>query len=105
MTDDILNKMDERKAVKGRNEECYQQLNKEISNDCRLAKENWLNEQCKEVEDLETQFRTKEMHQKVEQITNKSNTNTNMGCIKDKIGTILFDKEKIQMGRIHKGTI
>ena len=38
MTDDILNKIDERKAVKGRNEECYQQLNKEISNDCRLAK-------------------------------------------------------------------
>ena len=69
MTDDILNKMDERKAVKGRNEEHYQQLNKEISNDCRLAKENWLNEQCREVEDLERQFRTKEMHQKVKQIT------------------------------------
>ena len=51
MTDDILNKMDERKAVKGRNEECYQQLNKEISNDCREGKENWLNEQCREVED------------------------------------------------------
>ena len=33
MTDDILNKIDERKAVKGKNEECYQQLNKEISND------------------------------------------------------------------------
>ena len=53
MTDDILNKMDERKVVKGRNEECYQQLNKEIPNDCKLAKEKWLNEQCREVEDLE----------------------------------------------------
>ena len=95
MTDDILNKMGERKAVKGRNEECYQQLNKEISNDCRLAKENWLNEQCREIEDLERQFRTKEMHQKVKQITNKSKTNTNMGCIKDRNGNILFDKEKI----------
>ena len=47
MTDDILNQMDERKAVKGRNEECYQQLNKEISNVCRVAKENWLHEQCR----------------------------------------------------------
>ena len=46
MTDDILNKMDQRKAVKGRNEECYLQLTKEISNDCKLAKENWLHEQC-----------------------------------------------------------
>ena len=65
MTDDILNKLVERKEVKGRNEECYQQLNKEISNDCSLAKENWLNEQCREVEDLERQFRIKEMHQNV----------------------------------------
>ena len=39
MTDDILNKMDERQAVKGRNEEHYQQLIKEILNDCRLTKE------------------------------------------------------------------
>ena len=59
MTNDILNKMDERKAVKGRNEEHYQQLNKEISNDCSLTKENWLNKQCREIEDVERQFRTK----------------------------------------------
>ena len=65
ITDDILNKMDEIKAVKGRNEECYQQLSKGISNDCKVAKENWLNEQCREVEDLERQFRTKEIHQKL----------------------------------------
>ena len=70
-------------------------MNKEISNDCRLAKENWLNEQCREVEDLEKQFRTKEMHQKVKQITNKSKANTNMGCIKGRNSNILFDKEKI----------
>ena len=94
ITDDILNKMDERKVVKRRNEECYQQLNKEISNDCRVAKENWLNEQCREVEDLERQFRMKEMHQKSKQMTNKSKTNTNMGCIKDRNGNILFDKKK-----------
>ena len=95
MTDDILNKIDERKAVKGRNEECYQQLNKEISNYCRLPKENWLNEQCREAEDLERQFRTKEMYQNIKQITNKSKTNMNIGCIKDRNGNILFDKEKI----------
>ena len=107
ITDDIFNKMDERKAVKGRNEECFQQLNKEISNVCRVANKNWLNEQCRKVEDLERQFRTKEMHQKVKQMTNKSKTNTNIGCIKDRNGNILFDKEKNsrEIGRIHKGTI
>ena len=36
-----------------------------MSNDCRVAKENLLNEQCREVEDLERQYRTKEMHQKI----------------------------------------
>ena len=35
------------------------------------------------------------MHQKVKQITNKSKTNTNMGCIKGRNGNILFDKVKI----------
>ena len=95
ITGDILNRMDERKAVKGRNEECYQQMHKEISNDCRVAKGNWLNEQCREVEDPEKQFRTKEMHHKIKQMTNKSKTNTNMGCIKDRNGNVLFDKEKI----------
>ena len=99
MTDDILNKMDERKAVKERNEEHYQHLNKGISTDCWVAKENWLNEQCREVEDLERQFRTKEMHQKFKQMTNKSKANTNMGCTKDRNGNILFDKEKIS-GRL-----
>ena len=86
--------MDDRKTVKGKNEECYQQLNKEISNDCRVAKENWLNEQCRKVEDLEIQFRRKEMQQKIKLMTNKNKTNTNTGCIKDRNGNILFDKEK-----------
>ena len=61
----------------------------------KLAKENWLKEQCREVEDLEGQFRTNEMHQKIKQMTNKSETNTNMECIKDRNCNILFDKEKI----------
>ena len=59
MTDDILNKMDERKAVKERNEEHYQQLNKEMLNCCRVAKENQLNKQYREVDNLKRQFITK----------------------------------------------
>ena len=35
------------------------------------------------------------MHQNIKQMTNKSKTNTNMGCIKDRNGNISFDKEKI----------
>ena len=36
------------------------------------------------------------MHQKINQMTNKSKTNTNIGCINDRNGNILFDKEKEQ---------
>ena len=94
ITDDILNKMDERKAVKGRNEEHYQQLNKEISNDSKVAKVNWLNEQCREAEDLESQFRTKKCTRKL----NKSQTKarqTQIWHVSKTEMVILFDKEKI----------
>ena len=49
MTDDILSKMDERKAHKHVDRDKYNQLNKEIINYCRKAKEIWFNKQCEEI--------------------------------------------------------
>ena len=95
MTDDILNKMDKRKEMKGKDEQKYRQLDKEISNECNSAKIKWLNEQCENIEELEKHFRSKEMHQKIKQVTGKSKGNKGTGCIKDKNGNILFDEEKI----------
>ena len=45
MNDEILSKMEQRKNVKNKTTE-YNVINKEIVDECRQAKENWLNEQC-----------------------------------------------------------
>ena len=42
----------------------------EIVDKCRQAKENWLKEQCEEIESLEKQHKTKEMYDKVKELRN-----------------------------------
>ena len=49
MIEDILNKMDKRKAYKNVDRDKYNWLNKEIINDCRKAKENRLDTSCEEI--------------------------------------------------------
>ena len=63
MNDEILSKMEQRKNVKNKTTE-YNVINKEIVDECRQAKENWLNECCEEIERLEKQHKTKEMYDK-----------------------------------------
>ena len=75
MTDDILSKMDERKAHKHVDRDKYNQLNKEIINDCRKEKQIWFNKQCEEIVELEKHHNSKEMHAKVKELwRNKSIT-------------------------------
>ena len=93
MNDVILSKMEQRKNVKNKTTE-YNVINKEIVNECRQAKENWLNEQCEEIESLEKQHKTKEMYGKVKELTKKC-TLKGGGSITDKNGKILFDQEEI----------
>ena len=52
MTDDILSKMDEPKTYENANRYKCNQLNKEIINDCRNTKENWLSMHSEEIEEL-----------------------------------------------------
>ena len=44
------------------------QLNKEIITNCRNEKEDWLNMQCEEIEELEKHYDSKELHAKVRQL-------------------------------------
>ena len=93
INDEILSKMEQRKNVKNKTTE-YNVINKEIVDECRQAKENWLNEQCEEIESLEKQHKTKEMYDKVKELTKKC-TLKGGGSITDKNGKILFDQEEI----------
>ena len=95
MTDDILRKMEERKKVKNIDSDKYKQLHKEIETLCRQTKEKWHVDQCKEIELLEKQYRTREMHKRVKDLTNRKSRKTASGCIKDRNGKLLFDQEDI----------
>ena len=69
MTDDILNLMENRKQFKNSDKDEYNRLNKQINLACKEAKEKWLVNQCEEVEQLEKQYKSREMHNKVKELT------------------------------------
>ena len=85
----ILSKMEQRKNVKNKTTE-YNVINKEIVDECRQAKENWLNEQCEEIESLEKQHKTKEMYDKVGELCLAVEDLSQI-----KMEKILFDQEEI----------
>ena len=95
MTDDILNLIENRKQFKNSDKDEYNRLNKQINLACKEAKEKWLVNECEEVEQLEKQYKSREMHNKVKELTSKNTKKKASGCIKDKNGNILFNQEEI----------
>ena len=53
MTDDILDKMDLRRIATNNDPKQYDTLNREVIDMCRNAKEDWMIQQCQEVEELD----------------------------------------------------
>ena len=74
--------MEQRKNVKNKTTE-HNVINKEIIDECRQAKENWIHQQCEEIKSLEKQHKTKEMWDKVKELTKKY-TQKGGGSITDK---------------------
>ena len=96
MTGEILELMKQRKEQKNKSEVRYQKLEKEIRNKCREAKEKWYNEQCEEIEELEKGYKMNKMHAKIKELTNrKHSVKTDSGCIKDKDGNLLLERDEI----------
>jgi len=95
MTHDILNLMEERKKWKFKNQIKYAALHKQITAKCRKAKDRWLKGQCHEIEQLEKDFKIKEMHVKIKELSGNYNKVVVNSCIKDKDGNILFDEPSI----------
>ena len=88
--------MENRKRFKNSDKDEHNRLNKQINLVCREAKEKWLVNQCEEVEQLEKQYKSREMHNKVKELTSKNTKKKVNGCIKDKKnGNILFNQENI----------
>ena len=92
MTDDILKLTEQRRLKKSHPLE-YRSINKEIKKKCSEAKEQWLNEQCSEIES-KLNVNTRYAHKKINEITGKS-TCTSSRCIKSKNGGVLMEKSEI----------
>lgn len=56
MTDEIVDLMDKRQKNKNINQDKYQDLHRHIRFKIRCAKESWLTEQCREIEELQQKF-------------------------------------------------
>ena len=89
MTDDILDLMEERRCLKG-DRERYDEINREVKRRCRERKEEWFNQQCEEVEQLDRMHMHQKKYERVKQITGIKNA-TRSSTVKDKHGNILMD--------------
>ena len=94
MTNEILDKMEERRAQKERNPQRYEEMNWEIRQQCDTAKEEWINEQCSEVEELERQHKIESMHRKIKEVVGKKRM-ARGNVIKNKEGVIVMEIDDV----------
>ena len=97
MTDEILAKIERRRALP-KNSEDYRQLNKEIKKDCRHARIAQIEQRCKEIEGLERTHNCREMHRKIKSMNNKQVIRSS-GCVKDEADQVLFQTDKVKNRR------
>ena len=91
ISDEILQLMEHRQQITDRNSKEYKDADKNIKNQCRIAKEIWLNDKCKEIEQ---ERNSASMHKKIKELTRRGAC-TSAGCIKSNEGEILMDKEEV----------
>ena len=94
MTEEILAKMEERRLCKGRNEDGYREINTEIRQDCDAAKENWLRDQCQEIEEMERNHHIEKMHGKIKEVTGRKR-NSRSNTVKNKEGEIIMEIKEV----------
>lgn len=95
ITDDILDMMDSRRKVKDRDKSTYRQINKDIRRAIREAKNKWMEERCKEIETLEHQHDSFNLHKKVKEAAGLYKPKT-PGCMTDNQGHPILDIEQIK---------
>ena len=84
--------MEDRRKAKS-NIDLYKTLHTQIKDKCNEAKEQWINEQCKEIENNLT-VDSKYMHSKIKDIKGTKGC-TASNCIKAKDGNLLMEREDV----------
>src|SRR3989442_9149754 len=98
ITEDTINKMDERRSWKNKNDEYgrqrYRQLNNELRREAAKAKEEWWSKECVELEELDSQRRSDLVYAKVAKITcKKKMISKNMGVMNSAGNTVTEPEE------------
>ena len=70
-----------KKRKRAKNTRNYDEINRQVKRACKIAKENWLEEQCQEMENLEKQHLTRQMHEKTRMVTNRRKTTQSTGSM------------------------
>ena len=85
MTDEILDLMKERQTISMRDSKEYKDANKIIKKKYAEAKEEWLNANCRDIENLKNK-NSKLMHKKIKELSSHATSSTcsSGGCIKSK---------------------
>ena len=88
-----MEKLERRKKAK--NTPAYVAHNKEIRKLCRNEKGKFYNTKCDEIEENLKLSATKKMHDNIKELTGKKKGDTGGGCMKDKDGNMIFERDKV----------
>lgn len=95
MTQEILDLMESRRSFKSTNAQKYKATDKLIRNKIKEAKEMWMMERCREVEELYQKHDLFNLHKKVKQITGKHKPQTLTKIVDDENKPIL-SKQRLE---------
>src|SRR5215469_13524383 len=93
MTERILIMMDERRKLKGIDDQRYKSVNSMIHKECNKAKETWINDRCMDIENLSK--RDQQIMYEKESELNREKMYIQGKEIKKKDGTGVMGKEKV----------
>ena len=100
ITQEMLEKMEERRKWKSRNtvhgKKKYRQLNNELRRETQKAKEKWWDRECSELEELDARGRSDLVYAKVKKLSAKKNVSSKSTTIKDDTGKLLTDPEEVR---------
>uniref|UniRef100_A0A8D8UNP4 Craniofacial development protein 2 n=1 Tax=Cacopsylla melanoneura TaxID=428564 RepID=A0A8D8UNP4_9HEMI len=99
ITDEILKLMDTRRSFKHQNQQKYKEINKEIKELIRKAKQDWLEGECKEVEEFERKHDSFNLYKKIKELSGLTKKNSNNNLM-DNDGHLIIDTdEKMEVWR------
>ena len=93
ITDEILDLMELRRRLKNTSQSRYRVLDRRIQQMCRVKKEEWLDERCKEIEENE-KVNPREMADQIRELSGKKGI-ARSTVIKDVNGNILTDRQEV----------